>query len=285
MRVRGSAAGDAHRFANELWEYTCANVTPLTFFTWSVSIHRWSGGEVTTGCPARYDLDVPEGPSSSSVITVGRLGAGIERDGNQADAAQLAMIDAARSTVRMSLQDVGPVKVPYLGIPLDAWPDALLESLGSALARGVDVYAVLSNVGAVAGGLAPSTATYANGWSPSDVARKLRDHMAARPGFPRGSDLDALVCRKLHVAPFRFSNDETWPDGTPFASHAKTLLVDEQAFYVGSQNLYPAGLQELGYIVDDSEAARAYLATYWSKVWEYSSARAATGPEAERCAL
>jgi phosphatidylserine/phosphatidylglycerophosphate/cardiolipin synthase-like enzyme len=285
MKVRGGAAASAQRFANELWDWTCNNVTALTKLTWSVTVSRLADGRVTTACPARFDLAPPAGAATGSVIAVGRLGTGIVKDGNQADDAQLAMIDAAKSTVRMSLQDIGPVKAPYLGIPLGSWPDALLTSLGSALNRGVDVYLVLSNDGSRAGGLTATEAPYSNGWTVADVARTLRDHMGKRAGFPRGAALDALVCKRLHAAPFRYSADDTWTDGVPFASHSKTLAIDEQAFYIGSQNLYPAGLQELGYIVDDSVATRAYLTGYWANVWRFSGARAVTGPEAARCAL
>jgi hypothetical protein len=56
-------------------------------------------------------------------------------------------------------------------------------------------------------------------------------------------------------------------------------------YLTGSQNLYPAGLQEYGFIVDDSIAAKQYLAGYWANMWRFSSRRAATGEEAARCAL
>jgi len=34
----------------------------------------------------------------------------------------------------------------------------------------------------------------------------------------------------------------------------RVVIADDQAFYIGSQNLYPANLAELGYIVDDATA-------------------------------
>jgi phosphatidylserine/phosphatidylglycerophosphate/cardiolipin synthase-like enzyme len=42
----------------------------------------------------------------------------------------------------------------------------------------------------------------------------------------------------------------TWANGQPFSNHAKLVAVDDEAFYIGSQNLYPGRFQELGVIVE-----------------------------------
>jgi phosphatidylserine/phosphatidylglycerophosphate/cardiolipin synthase-like enzyme len=39
-------------------------------------------------------------------------------------------------------------------------------------------------------------------------------------------------------------------NGQPFSNHAKLVAVDDEAFYIGSQNLYPGRFQELGVIVE-----------------------------------
>jgi hypothetical protein len=284
MEVHGSAAGDAHRFANILWKYTCDNMSWLTWSTWSVWINQLENGTITSHCPKQYALPQAEGPASGTVIAVGRLGTGIQDDGNQADAARLSLLHSAKTTLRMSLQDIGPVKVPTLGIPLASWPDAEIGEIAAALQRGVDVYIVLSDLNAVAGGLSATYASYSNGWSATDVLTHIRDYMTSHAGFPQGSALTSLLCAHLHIAPLRYSTT-TWPDNVPFANHAKTIAIDEQAFYIGSQNVYPAGLQEFGYIVDDSRATSTYLASYWSKVWTSSSPGAVSGADSARCAL
>ena len=285
MKVRGSAAGDAHRFANVLWKYTCDTMSTLTWFTGSVWASQLESGSITSNCPAPYALPENEGDPTGTVIAVGRLGTGIEADGNQSDAARLAMIRSAKTVVRMSLQDIGPVKAPLLGIPLASWPDAEIAEIASAMQRNVDVYIVLSNLGAVAGGLSSTEAAYSNGWSLADVAAHIEGYMETHPGFAQGSDLTALLCAKLHLAPLRYSSDASWPDGATFANHAKTIAVDAQAFYIGSQNVYPAGLQEFGYIVDDSRATAAWLATYWTNVWNHSVPAAISGSDAPACSL
>ena len=42
----------------------------------------------------------------------------------------------------------------------------------------------------------------------------------------------------------------TWANGQLVSNHAKLVAVDDEAFYIGSQNLYPGRLQELGVIVE-----------------------------------
>ena len=285
MKVRGSAAGDAHRFANVLWKYTCDNMSALAWLTWSVWANQLENGRITSHCPAPYALPQVEGASTGTVIAVGRLGTGIQADGNQSDAARLAMLRSAKSAIRMSLQDIGPVKAPLLGIPLASWPEAEIGAIAAALQRSVDVYIVLSDLGAVAGGLSSTEAAYSNGWTLADVASHIRSYMETHAGFVQGSALTALLCTKLHLAPLRYSSDASWPDGSAFANHAKTIAVDAQAFYIGSQNVYPAGLQEFGFIVDDSRATGAWLTRYWTNVWSNSVREAISGSDARACTL
>jgi hypothetical protein len=129
--------------------------------------------------------------------------------------------------------------------------------LGAALVRGVDVYIVVSNPTCRAGGLSPLQAQYANGWTVAQVAQKIRDYMIANPvaNQPSGDALRALSCQKLHVTSIRSSPSGTWPGGVTAANHAKLVFVDDQAFYIGSQNEYVADLTEFGYLVDDKRAA------------------------------
>jgi phosphatidylserine/phosphatidylglycerophosphate/cardiolipin synthase-like enzyme len=288
LELHGSAAADAHRFANEQWRYTCSHRSLITYLTWSVWANDDAGGKIGDRCPPQYDLPAVSGPGKATMIAVGRL-AGIDGSGgsNQSDTAMLALLGAATRTIRLSLQDLGPPTVPGLGLPLGHWPEKTFDQLTRAIARGVDVYIVVSDQHAVAGGLAAVDAPYNNGWSTTDVAKQIQKYMIdhPQPNDPSGAELRALLCRKLHVAPLRFSTEDRFPDGAAYPNHAKLILVDEQAFYLGSQNLYDANLTEYGYIVDDARAAADLVRGYWSKLWQYSQARAVTGSEAERCVL
>jgi len=57
----------------------------------------------------------------------------------------------------------------------------------------------------------------------------------------------------------------------PISNHAKTFIVDDKVFYIGSQNQYASNLNEFGYIVEDAVAAANYVARYWTPLWQYSS--------------
>jgi phosphatidylserine/phosphatidylglycerophosphate/cardiolipin synthase-like enzyme len=288
MSLTGSAAGDAHRFAEIQWQWTCANRSWLTWSTWSVWANRWAAGKINDDCPPAYKLADVDGGGDATVLALGRL-AWVDKNNaaNDADLALEVMIRAARTSVKISQQDLGPPTVPVLGIPLGSWPQGTLSAIGSALVRDVDVYLVMSNVGAVAGGLSATVAPYANGWSMDEIVQRVRAEMIARPnpGQPSGAALDELICRKLHVAPLRFGPDEAFPDGVTFPNHAKLVVVDDVAAYVGSQNLYDAGLTEFGYLVDDDVAAAGLLARYWSPLWQQSKRVAVSGADAPRCTL
>ncbi len=48
-------------------------------------------------------------------------------------------------------------------------------------------------------------------------------------------------------------------------------MVDDCAFHVGSDNLYPHNLQEFGYVVESADLARVALAQYWNPMWTFTS--------------
>jgi hypothetical protein len=92
-----------------------------------------------------------------------------------------------------------------------------------------------------------------------------------------------MLCRHVHLAPFRFGPDATWPRGIPIANHAKFWMVDDRAFYIGSDNVYPVNLQEFGYILDDRKVAAELLEAYWNPLWEWSRRAAVSGEGVESC--
>ena len=121
--------------------------------------------------------------------------------------------------------------------------------------------------------------TYDNGWTPAAVAKKFVDVAKDRPDLlPKGTDPRALICSKLQLMRLRSSASETWPDGNTVANHAKVIMVDDKAFYVGSQNAYSANLTEFGYIVDNEAATRAFVASYLGNAEKYSRRTAISGP-------
>src|SRR5207237_9712537 len=126
------------------------------------------------------------------VIAVGRLGdIGAS---NASDTAMTAMFSAAQQTIRLSLQDLGPPK--GAGVSIGSWPEGTMRELTRALGRGVDVYIVLSDLGAKGSG----GGSYSLGWSTEDVAREFSTYATAhRELLPAHTDIRSLLCAHLHV--------------------------------------------------------------------------------------
>ncbi len=142
------------------------------------------------------------------------------------------------------------------------------------------MFIVLSNPDAVG----RSGESYSNSVSIEAIARKIYDVAHKRSPVDEAALTD-LLCRRLHVAPLRFGPDAKWTDGKPFANHAKSWMVDDRYFYIGSDNFYPVDLQEFGYIVDSAKAAAEYAKSYWAPLWQWSKAAAVSGDDAPDCIL
>ena len=270
MRLTGPAAAAAHHYANEIWDAACARGT----------LHGSGMVSLPSGlpCPPHFEADASDGPGGATVISAGRIGAVPD---NASDAALLAMVDAAKTRVVMSQEDILGGRIPHTSLAVAPPPYALLDRLAQAMARGVDVYLVISNVD---GGL--FTTSYSHGWTPAETAQQMADYITKKPEvFPAGTDITGLLCQKMHVAGLRVSNDDRWPDGKVFSNHSKFLMVDDQAFYVGSQNLYVSDLAEFGFIVDSPSAAKTANDTFWAPLWTFSQRTAVTGSEAATCAI
>jgi phosphatidylserine/phosphatidylglycerophosphate/cardiolipin synthase-like enzyme len=275
MKVHGSAAAHASHFANELWAFTCHR----TGFVGYANVSDYPAGG--KGCDEAFALAPAAGTGHAKIVSVGRLGAvGDEA----ADDAIVALVDSAKTTLRLSLQDIGPPGAA--GVTIAPWPEQYLRALVAAVGRGVDVELILSNKGAVPGGLLGTSASYSNGYTPGDVVKKLAAYGKAHPELlPAGAEVTALLCQKLHAAALRPGPDDAWPDGASFANHAKLAIVDDRAFYMGSQNWYPANLAEFGYVVDDVSATAELLAAYYTPAWTASSRTAESGAGASSCVL
>ena len=196
------------------------------------------------------------------------------------------MLGAAQKDIRIVQQDLGFA----LGRSDTLFPDSTIDRLVDFLRqRDGDIYIVLSNQGAVG----RSGSTYSNDVSLQTMAHHLRQAVERRfeardPNWRYqiriGPDpVNALLCERLHLAPFRFGPDDRWPDRQPIASHAKFWMVDNRVFYIGSDNMYPVNLQEFGYVVDDRKAAQELIEAYWAPVWQWSSRAAVSGHGVQNC--
>jgi phosphatidylserine/phosphatidylglycerophosphate/cardiolipin synthase-like enzyme len=285
MRISGPAAASASRFADTLWQFVCSNLNQakqisLSSFATDRSLPEGS-------CPPSSSAKTVSPSGGVPIMAIGRLASGVTPDfANQSDLARDLMLGAAKHTIRIAQQDLG-----FTFARSDTlFPESNLERLVTFLMRdGGDVYIVLSNDGS----RGPDGGSYFNGVSLAALARHLREMVQGkleakdphlRYAIRTGPDpANALLCEHVHLAPFRYGPDDKWPDHATFATHMKLWMIDDRAFYIGSDNMYPVNLQEYGYIVDDQKAAGELLDSYWKPLWQWSQKAAVSGPGVQNC--
>jgi phosphatidylserine/phosphatidylglycerophosphate/cardiolipin synthase-like enzyme len=286
MRVHGPAAASAARYTELLWDYVCANIDRKT----SINVANFGVGMSVpeNGCAAVPPALPTARPTGGvPILAVARMGAGITKDfENQSELARDLMLGAAQSDIRIVQQDLGFT----LGRSDALFPESTIDRMVDFLRRrDGNIYIVLSNQGAVG----KSGSTYSNEVSLQTLAHHLREAVQRRfeARDPKwryqirtGPDpVNALLCERVHMAPFRFGPDDRWPDRQPIATHAKFWMVDSRVFYIGSDNMYPVNLQEFGYIVDDEKAAQQVIDAYWAPLWQWSSRVAVSGRGVKNC--
>ncbi|RYY88277.1 MAG: phospholipase [Chitinophagaceae bacterium] len=57
-------------------------------------------------------------------------------------------------------------------------------------------------------------------------------------------------------------------------NHAKVIIIDDELYVVGSDNLYPGYLAEFNYVIDGPDAVNEFIQSYWNPLWKYSSKHA-----------
>jgi len=281
MEAEGAVAHDGHKVANRMWEFlknTESSTSHKRKLPDFVPILSESCCEIVSwpldnNKPDPYDGEVPVvGPEDVAMISCGRLAAIHEEEDaqipstgyNPSDSALLAMICAARKSLKFSIQDVGPVckDLPGVGLwsPL-GWPTEFLAALGSAMCqRGVDVEIILSG---------PGCKGYGYGWTCTDVAVELVKVVRGLQGVS-DEQVRVMLDLNLRMCYMRSSGGQCdWP-GQACGNHAKFFIVDDKTYYMGSQNLYKCDLAEWGVIVDDKKETDRIMEAYWMPAWEAS---------------
>jgi phosphatidylserine/phosphatidylglycerophosphate/cardiolipin synthase-like enzyme len=269
-RARGRAALSTHLFADQLWgnvEQLVAHAAPKQrTWTWC-----WSGGEILR--PVMYpgiiwrDIAAPNTAGNSRILTLGNLADGMcdsSTPGYNASSTALAVaISHAEHSVKLSQQNLY-----FLTHGNEAVISALAQRI---LTRRVQVDVVMTD----------------------DAALRYSTHAGIELTYSRlfeaiqqlDPDFQLSTLKEvLHIAPLRVANKEDADSGQwvywdadkqekrtkPFANHAKLCIVDDKAFYVGSHNLYPCDLQEIGFFIEDEAQTQVLLTEYWHKLWSYS---------------
>jgi len=60
-------------------------------------------------------------------------------------------------------------------------------------------------------------------------------------------------------------------------NHAKIMIVDDEAYVIGSDNLYPGFLSEVDYLVEGADAVNELINSYWKPLWQYSGPHSLSG--------
>ena len=292
VEVRGPAAANAQRFLDVLWRFSCDNAG----FNLSYNITIAPKGGGPQGCPATRAPEPGPVAGDATVLAVGRAGyipdgrvtgrnsnsvpidSADRRDSgcilpplpnpmngdaawdgnNPSDTALRALVETAQYRIVVTQQGV---TFPCAVDP--SYDVRLIDALARKVADGVSVTIVESNEGASA------NLSEQYGGNP----RVTRDLLLRRLTKLVGSRdrAEELACASLVVAPFRFSDAPTWPNGKVPGHHAKVIAVDDAAFYVGSQNAYPNQLQEFGWIIESPAAMVDFRSGYLDPLVEYSS--------------
>ncbi|MFM8861781.1 MAG: hypothetical protein ACKOIA_04890, partial [Acidimicrobiia bacterium] len=292
VEVDGPAAANAQRFMDVLWRFSCADAG--FNFSYDITIVPKGGGP--GGCPDTRAPDPGPATGRTTVLAVGRAGyitdgrttgrnadsvridsadrkdSGCDLpplpnpmngdavwDGNNpSDTALRALVGAAQRKVVISQQSlIFPCAIN------PSYDVRLVDAIVRKVAEGVSVTVVESNEGAAA------NLSEQYGGNPKVTRDLLMKRLTKLVGSPQRAT--ELACANLVVAPFRFSDAATWPNGKAPGHHAKVIAVDDAAFYVGSQNAYPNQLQEFGWIIEDPAAMADFRAGYLDPMVEYST--------------
>jgi len=157
MQVTGGAAAHASEFAKSL-RHTCVPGGNLSGVARDQQLPRLRGSATSVRAAASRG-GRRQGDHGRRLGTLGDAAS---------DDAIVALVDSAHTQAAVVLQDIGPV-----GKGAD-WPEPYLRSLVGAVGRGVDVQLVLSNIGAMPGGLMVGSASYSTA-DARDVIGQLAD--------------------------------------------------------------------------------------------------------------
>ncbi len=292
MKLSGGHVIDAHAFANRVWEIVCRGPSIVPW----VTAKSARLPDAAPACPDPY-TGQPASAGSIRSLSVARIGWGSglgthphPAKENASDLAIQALLENAQSTIRLSVQDIGGIAPPF-----EIWDDHVIGALGRAVQRGVQVSVVQSTPCSTPDHLNFETAQFGVGWKPEAIGNRVIDWLAESGGMKPDSAHD-LVCNAMSLAELRMNeSDDVYVEGQRMGSHAKFYAVDDELFYLGSQNLYPTivlapplvkvgyptPLTQFGVIFDDANATQQVLREYWEPLWEFSKRTAVSGPGRE----
>ena len=269
-KISGPAAQKTLGFTNMLWSYVNKN---MSSYPQDIIEFQFKQGTITKSVPATLLSSPPQpGTGTAEILGIGRTGGGILPNGERKNASDLAfylLLSSAQKTIYIAQQS--------LNGSLDTWPFDQLKNNGkpiphtnliSAIARllikGGDVFIVTSPPATVK---VPLELGYESLATKEQIWDKIKTEVSEI-----SPNANINLCEHLHIANVQFNdNDTSWGDGKKIFDHYKFIMVDSNLFYFGSQNFYPSGLQNYGYIVNNETAANTVKNDLWEPLWKYSS--------------
>ena len=285
LQVEGDAARAAGVYLDRVWR---RNIDPLFPHLGNDCKSSWPKSSLWAhDCPlAMVPAYAPNGntlPDYSLAETTHVFGLGrghtewlpVGDTDVSADTAVIAAFDAAIHTIYVNQH-----QLTLSEFALDFVPE-VKEAILDAVLRGVAVKIGLSEPWAYSNLVETPAQVYQK--LISSLYTEAVQHYAAAPD-PTAL-IDEALCR-LQVGTFHldyYPYPET--DAHVYPNHSKFFMIDEQTFYVGSQNLYPGGigssgtdivvdLNEYGYLVDDAALAAQIRTEYWEPLWRQTGGRA-----------
>lgn len=290
MEVEGDAARAAGVYFDKLWRRTIDPIFPHLSNDCKTS---WKWWVIINGIPVPHN-DCPLDALPTYVVpdytvndqhNIFSLGRGhTEWDAVNdldftADEALFAAFDEAEETIYISQHKLTLFKGQYnpvTGAYYDSFSDEFKKRLIDAILRGVRIKVALSEPWGA--GTSDDVKFVYNAF-----IEELFDEAKEEYGWGTGTQqlqVYQALCR-FEVGPYSLPRYD-WNYPILYHTHNKFIMVDERAFYVGSQNLYPSGikatlieldpgvlpdLNEYGFFVDDVALANQMLAQYWQPIW------------------
>jgi len=282
IHLAGDVTTQAHQFLNGPWKFikkedtTVSKETPSSVWT-HVTVCQWPQKGVSK-FPPMFNKDIlptnQEKDEEVKMLSLGRYGKiGYEKcdiEERSSNSAFVAMYDAARDSIRISQEDIGPQYLAKFGVRVvyKGWPKEYMKAWGRAMyERDVDVDIVLSNCDSVA----EDGETYSNNWSCEEVAAEIIKTVVEQYPDATKEEIKKKMTDHLRICFIKNKCGNIWPNSKRTVGlHSKVFIVDDSCIYVGSQNLYSCDLCEFGVVIDDKQKTADIMESFWTPLWENS---------------
>ncbi len=283
IELSGPAVAVAQNFLDKQWSVLARYSRSSDHSKWYWSRMQLDGRLYENALPSIRSAPAV-GAGATRVLALARMGAKLVPSSPSANAsrsARIAAVKRAKSHVRISQQMLGGSAMGHLD-------DDFFHALCRHVAGGKQLSIIISDTRASSASGAPYS-----GYGVKQTAEHIATEVGRITG-KQGAELARFLAPLVHVGPVRIyerkpgdpgAQSWKWRNGSKAiepANHAKVYIIDEEAFYVGSDNAYAApnneeGLQEFGFLISGKDETRRFIGEYWDKFWHYAAQFEYTG--------